>query len=77
MKKFFLLAAVSTTQVQNLQLQSTSTLERSSGYSGESYRAPYLEKVVKTLNSKVRELVSDENEVPKEMDHLLCMFETK
>jgi hypothetical protein len=47
--------------------------ERSSKYPGEPYRPPYLEKVVEDLNKDLKGQIPDS--VPKEVNHLLCMFE--
>ena len=44
-------------------------------YPGEPYRAPYLEHVTKELDEELETQLGAEN-VPEEMDHLLCMFET-
>ena len=51
----------------------TLTEDSHSLYPGEPYRPPYLEKVAHDLSANLHDQIPDT--VPKEMDHILCMFE--
>ena len=42
-------------------------------YPGVPYRPPYLEKVAHDLSANLHDQIPDT--VPKEMNHILCMFE--
>ena len=52
---------------------STLTEDSHSHFPGEPYRPPYLEHVAHELSANLHDQIPDT--VPKEMDHILCMFE--
>lgn len=70
MKNICLIAAASSISALKIKTTVENEDER---YPGEPYRPPYLEKVTKDLNKNLHEQIPDS--VPKEMNHLLCMFE--
>ena len=70
MKNICLAISASSTMAMKV---STLTEDSHSLYPGEPYRPPYLEHVAHELNANLHDQIPDT--IPKEMDHILCMFE--